>query len=206
MAEISSTTVHRWLAAWLTVFLSTAVAGDIQEQHHYYAVNGDSPASIWADMRAKAPAGQDGNRYNATTAWKVRWHFPFERNTEGCTTGDVTVDLTVTYTLPRWERSSSNASATVANQWDRYIQALELHEDGHADFGRRAARRIQSTLQSIPAQASCDALQKTANAEGQRILVDMRPEEREYDRRTQHGATQGTAFFRDLATGKGSGR
>jgi predicted secreted Zn-dependent protease len=187
------------LSAFL-VFGWPHVAAGFEENvsTQYYEVGGDTPARIWEEMRMRGPTGRDGRRYNARTEWHVRWRYPLEETGTGCEIGRVSVTLTVRYTMPRWERPPGTSSA-VASQWNRYVGALESHEEGHADFGREAAQRIERALGGLSARASCNQLDREANALGQRILDEIRPEEEDYDRETNHGATQGTAFFRDLA-------
>lgn len=194
-----------WTGVLLGLAAPLAAAVDVDEDVRYYEVTGETPAEIWREMRAKGPVGKDGSKYNATTPWNLRWRYPYARSADGCATGPVTVKLSVVYNMPRWDRPPG-ASATVARQWDRYIEALEEHEQGHADFGRQTASDIERALEAIPPQRTCDELSRLANDTGREILEENRPREREYDRRTNHGATQGTAFFRDLAEGRTTSR
>lgn len=175
------------------------------EDTRYYDVAGETAAEIWREMKTYGPVGKDGIRYNGNTKWSVRWRYPYARSEEGCATGPVAVRLSVVYTLPRWDRPQA-ASTALVGQWNQFIEALEGHERGHADFGREAAREIEQALEAIPAQPSCEALSRIANATGADVLEQTRPQEREYDQRTNHGATQGTAFFRELAKGRTTSR
>ena len=189
----------------LTLLTSLAAAEDLVEDTRYYDVTGETPAEIWQEMKAHGPVGKDGVRYNGNTKWSVRWRYPYARSAEGCATGPVAVRLSVVYTLPRWDRPRG-ASTELESQWERFIEALDEHEQGHAEFGRQAAREIKQALEAIPARSSCESLSRIANATGAEILELTRPQEREYDRRTNHGATQGTAFFRELARGRTTSR
>lgn len=198
---------HRQVCVFLGLALlaSLVVAEDLVEDTRYYDVAGETAAEIWHEMKTYGPVGKDGIRYNGNTRWSVRWRYPYARSAEGCATGPVAVRLSVVYSLPRWERPRG-ASAELESQWNRFIEALDEHEQGHAEFGRQAAREIEQALEAIPAQPSCDALSRIANATGAEILEQTRPQERAYDQRTNHGATQGTAFFRELAQGRTTSR
>jgi predicted secreted Zn-dependent protease len=157
LARIAPKLEHLVLA--LLLLSPLASAEDMTESTRYYDVTGETPAEIWREMKTHGPVGNDGVRYNGTTKWSVRWRYPYARSARGCTTGPVTVKLSVVYTMPRWD-NPPGASRTLENQWNRYIDALEEHERGHGDFGRQAAREIERALEAIPAQPTCDELAK----------------------------------------------
>jgi len=77
-------------------------------------------------------------------------------------------------------------------QFTRYARALHQHEQGHVQFGRSAAQAIDQGIAALPEAPDCPTLERQANALGQRLLAEQAAQEKEYDRTTQHGATQGT--------------
>jgi predicted secreted Zn-dependent protease len=187
------------MRVWIFLLLPlSALAVEEQVQTSYYDISGSTPGQIWQEMRARGPATPDGKRWTAYTRWDIRWRFEFDESPRGCRIGGIDVRLRIRYTMPRWEEPRE-ASATVARQWSRFIDALEVHEEGHGDFGREAAERVEAELPRLPARRDCQAASRAANAVGDRIIEEVAADERDYDRRTNHGATQGTAFFRDLA-------
>jgi predicted secreted Zn-dependent protease len=106
------------------------------------------------------------------------------------TGGSVTrVDLTVSLTirLPRWKgKGWQQASPAARKEWERMLQALRTHEDGHVDIARQQAPLVR------------DRLRKTSEAglelEAEKARSDAQTENDKYDDRTQHGQTQGVAL------------
>ena len=84
-------------------------------------------------------------------------------------------------------------SGTPAQQavFDRYLSALSRHEQGHVQFGRDAAQAIDEGIAALPAAPDCAALERRANTLGHRLLREHAEREKQYDRDTRHGASQG---------------
>lgn len=74
------------------------------------------------------------------------------------------------------------------------MTALQLHEDGHKDHGVAAAQEVLSTITNLPAYPSCPELETAANTAGKSVIERYNQKDIEYDRVTQHGATQGAIF------------
>jgi predicted secreted Zn-dependent protease len=74
------------------------------------------------------------------------------------------------------------------------MEVLQEHENGHKNFGINAAREIERRLTSLGSMRSCNALGNTANSIADQIVDKYSRMETEYDRRTDHGRTQGGVF------------
>jgi predicted secreted Zn-dependent protease len=72
-----------------------------------------------------------------------------------------------------------------------------VHEKGHAQNAIDAARKIEAGILALPSEPTCDALRTKANDLGHALMLikDANQADIDYDRRTQHGATQGARFL-----------
>jgi predicted secreted Zn-dependent protease len=176
------------LCAW-----PAGAAVHLTDRIEHYAIRGTTPPDLRREMSAKGPLGAGGRRFDGYTRWDVSWRYRYDKTSRGCSIASVTTTVKVTMTLPRWTNESS-ASDALRHQWARYLSALEQHEQGHRRHGIDAAAEIDSTIAAMPVAASCDALGGEANATGLRIVRRYNQRDLDYDRDTQHGATQGARF------------
>jgi predicted secreted Zn-dependent protease len=160
--------------------------------HDDYKITGNTAAGLRQQMNADGPLDHD-KHFDAHTEWNVRWTYPFDRSGGGCSTGPVTVTLTITYHFPEWG-DESDGSRPLIDKWHKYLQALETHEDGHAEHGREAADDIIGELSGLPPADACPTMDGIANAKAQAIIGRYAAEDVDYDRDTNHGATQGATF------------
>jgi predicted secreted Zn-dependent protease len=158
-----------------------------------YDVTGQTSAQLRADLDRLGPRDRSGKRYDAHTTWNIAWAYRFVRGVRGCRASFVTATVDVRQTLPRW-RERAGASAPLVQRWQTYELALQEHEDGHRDIAVRAANAAHRALTELPAAPNCDEMDRRANAAGQAILEQHRQQERDYDRTTKHGVTQGAVF------------
>lgn len=133
-----------------------------------------------------------GRGYRGYHQWNIRWQFSYAPSSRGCSITSSSVNLESFTTLPRWVDRDRADSALVA-EWDRYIGALRIHENGHRDIGHRAAAEIQRTLRRFSA-GTCASISPHANRVARDILERHKRENSEYDEETRHGATQGASW------------
>jgi predicted secreted Zn-dependent protease len=142
-------------------------------------------ASLLGPVRA-------GSRHAAYTAWALRWSYARASHARGYAVAAAQVAVTVTRTLPRWTPVAA-ADAGLAAAWERHRAALALHEQGHVDLAAQAGRAARAALLALPPCPSAEALDAAARAAVRAVGDRFRAEERAYDARTDHGATQGCA-------------
>ena len=160
---------------------------------NYYSLYSTSVSGLRKEMNKKGIKWTDGKTYDGFTSWYVKWRYEYYTSDDYCSLTNVDVSVDVEYTLPRWSvKLLGNMDLRI--KWIRYSDALKKHEDGHRDFGIGAARDIEEALLSIGSRPRCDTLGADANAIAYRILDDFRRKETEYDRKTEHGRTQGAVF------------
>lgn len=177
------------LALILLAFASSACSDpQVDVSVEYYDIRGDRASELRQQMNRKGPRG-----YDAYASWYVRWRFDHERSAGRCSIADASASVKVEITLPRWV-DEDDADDALRERWQSYYTALVEHENGHRDFGIRAAREIEEALASVAAQSSCEAVTQTANRTGKRILAGIVAEEKAYDRDTNHGMNDGAVF------------
>lgn len=160
----------------------------VTERTVTYDVEGASDAEILASIRRRSPireTGTDGRALDAFTRWRIDWRYRFSQRGSSCRFTNVTVSADLTTTLWRW-RPQHEASPALIASWRRRATVLREHEDGHTNYTLRGAVAIFSALRPMQAP-TCDALRDKADAEGQRILNQVRDANRRYDELTEHG-------------------
>jgi predicted secreted Zn-dependent protease len=178
------------LSAWSWTAQATV---HLEDRIEHYNISGSTPAELRRDMNANGPLGAGGRRFDGYTRWHVSWRYRYNKAAGRCAIASITTRVKVTMTLPRWH-NEEHATSNMRQQWRRYLNALEQHEQGHRRHGIDAANEVDRAIDAMPPAANCDALGADANALGMRILRKYNQLDLDYDRDTRHGATQGARF------------
>lgn len=112
----------------------------------------------------------------------------------GCRVQNVTTSVRVTYVMPRW-KNPADGSPELGEKWNKFVKALQTHEDGHKDHGIQAAQEIEAGIARLRPSRSCNDMQRAADTTGVSIVEKYRRKDLYYDILTIHGATQGAVFF-----------
>lgn len=158
----------------------------------YYTLEGSRKKDLIKELKTKGVKDK-GARFHAHTDWRVTWNYRYVPVQNGCKIHSVTVNLEISYFLPKWT-PGPEASSELIKKWEAYNAALKVHEEGHADIGRRAALEIESSLLRLGQGVSCGAIQDSVSGETAGILNQYHEEEARYDRSTKNGRTQGAAL------------
>lgn len=182
--------IARTGAALLSLAAAFAQAEVLEEHvHQPYPVPIQPGQTLRQALHAATPILVDGRRFHGYTQWNVQWNFWWHSEASGrCRITRVTTRLRTRIQMPELHAGSPAQQA----QFARYARALHQHEQGHVQFGRTAAQAIDQGIAALPEAPDCPTLERQANALGQRLLAEQAAQEKEYDRTTQHGATQGT--------------
>jgi predicted secreted Zn-dependent protease len=175
------------LGPWSAIAQSTVV-----RKTNYYAMTGSSTRHIQESLRQTRP-WKDGLGRDAATEWYVHWHAGYSASGGTCQCISFVTTTTITITLPRWI-PPTNTPPEVRTAWAKYIAALEVHEAGHADLAIAAAAEMHKRVTAIGNDLDCITLRTRVQSECQAVLDSHRAQEKDYDRRTRHGATQGATF------------
>ena len=173
--------------------LFARAAVEVNEASEQYAIRGKTAHDLRQEMRAKGPPGAGGRRFDGYTKWDVDWRYWYRQRGGMCTIDRVQIKVKITTTLPVWQ-NEQDADDQTRTRWHRYREALVRHEDGHRQHGLAAARDVDRTLKALAAEKSCDALGAKANESAKAIIGGYNQRDLDYDRDTNHGATQNARF------------
>lgn len=159
----------------------------------YYDVPGVTASEVRANLMRFGPLGERGQRFDGHTRWFVRWHYRFREGEQGCDVPGITAIVDITIIMPRLA-ANAEIPPELARAFADYADKLMEHEKGHAENGIDVARRIEKAIAALPPKPSCDEFGDAANILGESLLDEAIERDRDYDRRTEHGRTQGAQF------------
>ncbi len=165
----------------------------VMQNVFYYEVPGTTASEVRANLMRFGPRGDWGERFDGHTRWFVRWHYRFREGEQSCEISSVATVVDITITMPRLA-ANAEIPPELERAFSAYTDKLMEHEKGHAENGIDVARRIEKAIAALPPKPSCDEFGDAANALGESLLDEAIERDRDYDRRTEHGRTQGAQF------------
>lgn len=166
----------------------------VSVRYDFYPIAGATATELRRQMMQQSPVSDaEGRSFDALTSWEVYWNFRYRRTGKGCAARSVNTRLNVVFTLPQWKIPRS-ASSELQTEWNDYIQALKLHEEGHKKNGVDAAEAVLRALHQLPEYPNCQQLEKAAKQTADQVIAIFNQRDVEYDRATAHGRTQGAVF------------
>src|SRR3989338_7533181 len=183
--------------AWAFLLLFTTLPAvaypTIHTRYQYYEIRGNSAKALRREMNQKGYKDIDGKIYDAATPWEVHWNHQIEETPPGCSNVSVKTVVDVIFIFPKWT-PSLKVPAELKEEWDRYLKALQTHEDGHKQHAIKAAQEIEQAFMAMGPRANCGVLNAQTDALGHRIIDQYAQRDIDYDRETQHGKTQDATF------------
>lgn len=186
-----------------------------------YPVRGSTLAEIDAAIERAGPRDpNDGRRYSGAcigtlelTADARDW--AFEREGEGtpvrvtCRLGGGAVEVRCEIQTP--ELRTPLESRAAQREWDRFVAAVQTHEDGHIDEYMAEATAVARELSALSASGEGRnerAAERAAHAAFMRLLAPIASPRRlveraneaaaRYDRANRHGRSQGAVLDRTI--------
>lgn len=156
--------------------------------YQYYGVGQPAGMPLLQALDRATPIRENGQVFHGHTQWNIQWNYRWHQQPDGrCQLTQNNTTLSAKVTLPELRQAEPAAKRAFAP----YFEALRLHELGHVDLARIAARKIDAAILALPQMDSCTQLEQSANQQGLQLLEQARHSHREYDRTTGHGRTQG---------------
>lgn len=151
----------------------------------YYDVSGISAQAIRKSMIEKRLTDpNDGKPVDAVAHWRFEWRWP--RTLDGnCELAKASIKFSGTVTMPRL-MNEERLDRQLRGRWQRYITGLRNHEAGHLRYPWENADRLLNAIKS----SDC----ANASAAAQKVIAEFSKRDRDYDRATRHGRTQGATF------------
>jgi predicted secreted Zn-dependent protease len=183
----------------LPLLLLAAVAAGraeptVTETVEYYDVAGSDARAVRQDLNRVGPVSSvDGRRYDATARWHVSWRYRYKQSAGSCGIASVTTAVAATIKFPRLKTDQATPD-DLKQAFAAYSDKLMLHEKGHVQNAIDIAKRIEAGIAALPPEPTCAALAAVANKLAHALIKEANQMDIEYDRRTQHGRTQGVRF------------
>jgi predicted secreted Zn-dependent protease len=157
--------------------------------HVFYHVTGAALSEIHASLRDRGPRDERGSARFAYTDWTIEWNWgtaPVKR---------VELDLlrvqcSATIRLPKLV-ITPDTPISVVRAWHDFVERTRDHEMRHVEHVTRGSERIRQRLEAAQARIG-ELSPKQANAIVSRVIQEIKEFDRAYDRRTNHGHTEGT--------------
>ena len=159
----------------------------------YYVIEGTTAEQLRDQMNQSGRKDKYGNHWDAYTDWYITWSYPYDQTAHGCSVGEIEVEVEVNFEFPEWN-VPVNVSQDLITQWGDFLRALQKHEDGHYEIAIDAACEILQGIYSLPSYPSCLNLDEAVEIKTEQILDVYREREKDYDRDTDHGKSQGVSF------------
>ena len=165
----------------------------VVEETQYYEVTGSSAEELRASILRLAPRDHTGKRGVGMTSWQVRWGYEVKQTASACVRTSLDIKVNLVIALPRWKNRYDDSG--LADRWNIYLAALEGHERGHLEIALRGAQELHEHLSRISSAKTCALLEQSLDSTANDLLDDLNRVQVDYDRRTQHGLTQGVKFY-----------
>jgi predicted secreted Zn-dependent protease len=159
-------------------------------RHPTYPVRARTLLEADAQIAAHADAHHDAT---AWTSWSLSWRHETAPDVAGCRVRRPRLRLKLTVTTPRLlhpRRLPADQRAT----WDRYLEALVVHEQGHVDLAVTGAERLLASLRALPPAATCSEVQRAAHKTADLQIAATEAEQEAWDKLTDHGRLQGATL------------
>ena len=161
----------------------------VSEEYKYYYVNPDTRADILTSLRENSPIRQHGKTMYGGSNSDVKWNLKWKHNSQVCWITSVNTKVTTTYILPKLIEGGRG----IDSFWDNWYPNLLTHEKGHHKLAIDMAEEIEEKIRNMPSFLTCDLLEKNANDIGLKSISKLRLLQKDYDKQTNHGETQGAS-------------
>lgn len=162
---------------------------DFELQH--YEVTGSTIAEIKRSMAKKSPIRTGNKGFGGVTVWSLDTTYTtVETPDGGCEVRDPKVFLKVKIVLPKL-RPGPRLSRQARAEWERFLGALRAHEMLHAKNGLYTAETIEKRMTNLRTKVSCHRTKEVLNQGSQALISNITQRDRDMDRDTRHGETQG---------------
>jgi predicted secreted Zn-dependent protease len=165
----------------------------VTEKYEFYEIKGNREKELHRELCKNGCSWRDGKKYDSLTTWHVKWDYGHDRGPQACAADSFRVTVEILFRYPKWARPS-DAPEVLAEKWDRYMESLTVHENGHRDLVVQAAAELSRTMAELPPAATCAELDRNIRALCHTRLGKLKEDEKAYDETTRHGVTQGAVF------------
>ncbi|PCI79203.1 MAG: hypothetical protein COB20_05315 [SAR86 cluster bacterium] len=179
----------------LVLGLSQSSLAEKSTRTEYYAIFGSTGLELLNEMSAKGP-----QEFNGLTYHEYSYNYRTRMINGRCRVSRMSIELDITFTMPRWENESV-ADTELQARWNDWYRLLDQHEQGHASFAESGYNDILSEWRRIGTSDNCQDIRNQVEQIYNRIRSRVNQQNVDYDRSTRHGQNQGVTF--ELLVGEG---
>ncbi len=165
----------------------------VTEKYEYYEVRGETEKDLRCQMTQNGCKWDDGKRYDSVTKWNVKWDYDYDRAPDSCSAESFRAAVEVTFRFPKWVHDEYSPTA-LTEKWDRYMQSLIVHENGHRDLAVTAAAELGRAVSELPPAATCADIDRNIRNLCREYMQKLNDDQKAYDSATVHGTKQGAVF------------
>lgn len=163
------------------------------EKYEYYEVCGCTEKELHCDLRQKCGTWTDGKKYDSLTSWNIKWDHEYGQASRTCAINAFKPIVNITFRYPKWKRTDE-APHSLVEKWDRYLDNLIAHENGHRDMVVAAMADLSHAVAQLSPAPTCADLDRNVRALFRTYMAKMKKDQHDYDDATKHGAAQGAVF------------
>jgi predicted secreted Zn-dependent protease len=184
-----------WLPICLLLSINLNTKAETIETIEYknYLISPRFPQEIKPELMRNTPIRERGGSFNGHTDWYIDWQYQTRQEPTICRIHNIQIKVHVIHTLPALsEYVTDKQTITVFNKFN---SALTQHEKNHGNNGLLAAREIDKAISEMQPQQNCRYISRTIDDIGNTIVQKYIFADREYDRVTQGGLSEGAVIY-----------
>lgn len=167
---------------------------ELKRKWELYEINGRNQSELRRGLNSKGPVNPDsGKRFDARTDWKLEWKYKYETKQGRYRLSSHSIQVTATIHFPKWINMEAGNPLT-RRQWLVYIHNLKRHEQGHVELAQRAGQVLSDRLSQLGAFGTRIEIEEAIKKKAQEVTRIHKALHQDYDRRTNHGKSQGAQF------------
>lgn len=178
---------------YCSVVLGIGADIDDEEVFVYYDIAPQKADTIVIELRRHSPIRKNNAVFYGNTEVEFRPHFRWKKIGKLCHVEDFKVVVNTEYTMPRLAENIS-FDESIKVKFDKFYNALLIHEKGHREIGIRAADDIHQLLKNVKPVEGCKVLEKRLVRDINQIVDGYKMHHKAYDDETNHGGKQGAVI------------
>ena len=178
---------------WLS---ADALAAEIEFKRVWslYDIKGRTYAELRRQLNKVGPVNPDTRkRFDARTDWNLSWDYQYSKGDGKYRLTEHTVKVTATIHFPKWV-DIEHGHPLARRLWIVYLNNLKRHEEGHVELAKRAGQTLNTRLDRLGAFNSKIEIEEAVKKKAQEVVTIHKALHHDYDRRTNHGKSQGARF------------
>ena len=163
-------------------------------KEEFYTIKGSTLIEIQKAIENHGPTLETDQEGVANCKTGYEWSLGVKSSKTECQVTGVPFKVHTVCSYPKWEQPAG-VDQSVVNSWNYFMDKVRLHENGHADIGKKLGQQLYEQIKKLPSAPTCDEIKKS----GEKLMADTiaqdNQENKQYDIDTVHGETQGAVLI-----------